>query len=369
MNMIHIVIPVYNVEKYLEEAVRSVLDQPYKGIDIVLVDDGSPDNSPAICDRLAKECDRVAVIHKENGGVSSARNAGIEYFLEKYSDGYIAFLDADDYFLPNSVTNELYEMIESADAEVGVFAFGTCYCIEKNGNFVYSSGNRYSETRIAAGVDSIWNVNGHLGSMLCSLALLRRWNIRYPDDLRYCEDKIFMLKAIYLAEKICFVENKYLYLQRRLETSAMSKVKSIPPIDYYLPIINGWIHYSDFINQYENQTGNHCTAGYVLAGIYLMDMTADHFKRGGKRKEIFNVLKNHPRYDLFVNMRPQDVSKKQFKDHDLLLNSPRLFEIKYRFIGYIESIARAILQIPVVKAYIDKRRYPMMEMPVNKAEG
>lgn len=90
--LVSIVIPVYNTEAFLENTVESVLDQTYSNIKIILVDDGSPDNSPALCDTLAEKYDCVTVIHKENGGLSSARNAGIEQATGKY----LLFLDSDD---------------------------------------------------------------------------------------------------------------------------------------------------------------------------------------------------------------------------------------------------------------------------------
>lgn len=75
--LISVIVPVYKVEKYLERCVRSIQNQTYSNLEIILVDDGSPDNCPAMCDRFAAEDPRIRVIHKENGGVSSARNAGI----------------------------------------------------------------------------------------------------------------------------------------------------------------------------------------------------------------------------------------------------------------------------------------------------
>lgn len=89
-----IIVPVYNVEKYIENCVSSVLKQTYGDFELLLVDDGSTDNSPLICDSLAEKDERIKVIHKQNGGVSSARNEGIR----QAKGDYILFLDADDYF-------------------------------------------------------------------------------------------------------------------------------------------------------------------------------------------------------------------------------------------------------------------------------
>ena len=82
MTNIHVVIPVYNAVGFLRQTVASVLHQPYSGIDIVLVDDGSTDGSGQLCDELAAEEDRIHVIHQNNSGVSTARNAGIDYILQ-----------------------------------------------------------------------------------------------------------------------------------------------------------------------------------------------------------------------------------------------------------------------------------------------
>ena len=94
-----IVIPVYKTEKYLAASVRSAIDQTYGNLEIILVDDGSPDGSPEICDDFAKKYAHVSVIHKPNGGLSSARNAGIQ----AATGFYILFLDSDDRLVPNTV--------------------------------------------------------------------------------------------------------------------------------------------------------------------------------------------------------------------------------------------------------------------------
>lgn len=101
--LVSIIIPVYKVEKYLARCLESVLNQDYHNLEIILVDDGSPDNSPAICDEYAQKDNRVKVIHKCNGGQSSARNAGMEIATGEY----VNFLDSDDWIEPDTISYAL----------------------------------------------------------------------------------------------------------------------------------------------------------------------------------------------------------------------------------------------------------------------
>ena len=111
-----IIVPVYKVEPYLEKCVRSVLNQTFTDFELILVDDGSPDRSPAICDELAKSDARIRVIHKNNGGASTARNAA----LAVAKGTYISFLDADDFWLNESVLYDIYSLIRKQNAEIVV---------------------------------------------------------------------------------------------------------------------------------------------------------------------------------------------------------------------------------------------------------
>lgn len=99
MSKVSIIVPVYNVEKYLDKCVESLVNQTYKDIEIILVDDGSPDNCGKMCDEWAKKDERVIVYHKENGGLSDARNYGID----RCTGDYIAFADSDDYVAENYI--------------------------------------------------------------------------------------------------------------------------------------------------------------------------------------------------------------------------------------------------------------------------
>ncbi len=96
--LVSVIVPVYKVENYLDRCVRSLVDQTYTNLEIILVDDGSPDNSPLMCDRWAELDERVRVIHKKNGGLSDARNVGVH----EARGSYIGFVDSDDYVAPDT---------------------------------------------------------------------------------------------------------------------------------------------------------------------------------------------------------------------------------------------------------------------------
>ena len=108
--LISIIVPIYQVEKYLEKCINSIIAQTYKNLEIILVDDGSTDSCPAICDRFQAEDSRIKIIHQENGGLSHARNVGLEHA----TGNFIGFVDSDDWIEPN-----MYEVLMSALQETG----------------------------------------------------------------------------------------------------------------------------------------------------------------------------------------------------------------------------------------------------------
>ena len=114
---ISIIVPIYNVELELDRCVQSILNQTYRDLEIILVDDGSPDNCPKMCDEYAKTDSRVRVIHKENGGQASARNAG----LRLSTGNYIMYVDSDDYIEPDSCEHLLSAMQDDVDFVMGAF--------------------------------------------------------------------------------------------------------------------------------------------------------------------------------------------------------------------------------------------------------
>lgn len=129
-DLVSVIVPVYNVEKYLRKCIDSILGQTYENIEIILVDDGSLDNCPAICDEYAEKDKRITVIHKENGGLSSARNVGIDIANGKF----ISFVDSDDYVAKDMIETA-YNAIIDQNADLCIFGIG----------WIYEDGNAYDK--------------------------------------------------------------------------------------------------------------------------------------------------------------------------------------------------------------------------------
>ncbi len=133
--MISVIIPVYKVEDFLDRCVQSVVDQTYKDLEIILVDDGSPDNCPKMCDDWAKKDSRVKVIHKENAGVCVARNTAID----QCNGDFIAFLDSDDY-ADKDLYQKLYEDIVKYNTDISCCAYKY---VEMDGTVLNATGKNF----------------------------------------------------------------------------------------------------------------------------------------------------------------------------------------------------------------------------------
>ena len=137
MPKISIIIPIYNLEKYLDKCIKSILNQTFKDFELILVNDGSTDKSGVICDNYKKVDDRIVVIHKENGGTSSARNIGIDIARGKY----IGFVDGDDYIHEN-MYYELYENLIKNNSDISICKFVRVY---DNSEMKFSNNNLLEE--------------------------------------------------------------------------------------------------------------------------------------------------------------------------------------------------------------------------------
>jgi len=231
--LISIIIPVYKVKPYLRKCVDSVLAQTYSNLEIILVDDGCPDNCGKICDEYAEKDKRIMVVHKENGGLSDARNAGLDIIKGEY----VAFVDSDDWVTPKYI-EDMYENLRKYDADISLS--GAIYVYENNKKdmVLAISKNEGLYTQKEA-VENLFYQKGIYPSAWAKLYKTELFNtIRYPKG-KLNEDSATTYKIFCLCDKISYTNaNNYCYLQRigSIENSQFSpkKMDAIDIVDEML---------------------------------------------------------------------------------------------------------------------------------------
>lgn len=197
MSIISIIIPIYNVEKYIHRCVDSVINQTYTDLEIILVDDGSPDNCGKICDEYAKKDNRIKVIHKENGGLSDARNHGIESAIGEW----LFFLDSDDWIYPQTIEN-LYAAAIENNVSVSMCAYEetdskSLVVDDSKKSTLWTPKDLYLKHHVTA--TTAW---GKLYHKDCFK------NIRYPAG-KIHEDEFVTYRILFAQEKIAFINQPY----------------------------------------------------------------------------------------------------------------------------------------------------------------
>lgn len=212
MPLISVIVPVYNTEKYLRNCIDSILAQTFTDFELLLIDDGSKDYSGAICDEYAEKDNRIRVFHKENGGVSSARNVG----LDNAKGEWITFVDADDW-IDGSMYEKMYNRLMSEHADIAYCDIKMCF---ENNQEVYKAAAYSSEKIIFLNnfISSTW-------TSLCNIIVKRNLfcenNIRCPEKVAFAEDYHVSVRLMFFANKICYIDKPYYCYNRINETSAL----------------------------------------------------------------------------------------------------------------------------------------------------
>lgn len=212
--MISVIVPIYNVEKYLKECIDSIIKQTYKDIEIILVDDGSPDRCSELCDNYALQDSRIKVVHKKNGGLSSARNAGIDIA----SGEWLVFIDSDDYIHSEMLTKMMEAQI-ATDASLVVCDFCS---FSDSGKAVRRTSNNgeitvYSPYEACEAFFSRKGIGWNAWNKLYHRTLFD--TIRFPEGI-YCEDKATIYKLYLKSNKVVYV-HECLYYYRLRQGSIM----------------------------------------------------------------------------------------------------------------------------------------------------
>lgn len=222
--LISVIVPIYNAEKYMEKCVKSIMMQTYTKIEIILIDDGSRDNSSKICDKLAKEDTRIRVIHKENEGVASARNAGIH--LSKGE--FITFVDSDDW-IEKDFIETLYNTLERNKVDV---VRGNYYREGKNKTLESGRMNNFENIKIQEEDDELRKellksiLNGSLLSyvwlLLIKKKLLIEKKIQFKRNISFMEDTMFYLEIVATKASMYIINKSIYHYNNNLQSASKS---------------------------------------------------------------------------------------------------------------------------------------------------
>lgn len=200
---VSIIVPIYNAEKKIEKSINSLINQSYKNIEIILIDDGSTDESLEICEKLKNKDDRIKVYSKKNGGVSSARNYGIS----KSNGKYICFVDSDD-TVENDFCEILVKKIEKDNSDLSC-----CYYnVINNDNMDKITKNIYKNNSDNKYIMIFKNYKGFLWNKLYKKDIIDKYNLKLNEDISMCEDLLFNFQYLEKCNKVSYCnESAYNY--------------------------------------------------------------------------------------------------------------------------------------------------------------
>lgn len=291
--LISVIIPVYNVEKFIERCLKSILKQDYQNIEIIAVDDGSTDNSGKVCDMIASEDNRVKVLHISNGGAGQARNIGIE----QANGDFIMFMDSDDYLLEGCLTRMLLLAIEKElDMVQCSYVKGYEESCEKKieiGEELILTTNEAFRTR---------KINICVWAKLCKKEIVK--DLRYPPKSLF-DDEFFTYKMIYAAKRIGFIDEPYYYYYQSDNSIMRSQKKELPL--GYIEAYRERIRFFEERGEEELVGISHKELAIRLMLSYLNGKKYSDF--ANKKREIADLFKNAYNYGFkYMNSLKEKIS-------------------------------------------------------------
>ena len=313
---ISIIIPVYNVEKYLNKCLNSVIEQTYKNIEVILIDDGSTDNSGKICDEYAKNDIRIKIIHQQNGGVSTARNNGLEHATGKY----ITFVDSDDY-IEKEMIETMAKKIMKKNADIVIC--GVTDRDEEN-NIINQSLNK--KENVFNNIEAIKEMlDEKLFYSVCWAKLYKKElfrNIKFNSKIRIAEDMDVLYRVFYKSNKIIQIpERLYNWTSRGdsvTKGNDMSKWQD--EIDVCENIIK-------FCEENCNEIEDYAVKRYIRINLTL---SLNNLKENGTKENYNTLKKNLKKYDIEKN---KAIRKKEKIKVKMIIYHPKVIKLLYKIKG------------------------------------
>lgn len=312
---ISIVVPVYNVEDFIHDCIQSILDQTFKNFELILVNDGSTDKSGAICDEYAEKDQRIRVIHKENGGQSSARNSGID----AAKGNYIGFIDSDDWIDPE-MYKILYTKLVENSADITACNLMQ-YDKDADKNLYCNKTDDVSYDRDSA-MDELY-LNERLTFSPCNKLYKKNLfeGIRFKEGY-ILEDMDFSYRMMHQAKKVYYT-GQALYNYRYNEKSTMRKVFSKKRLDEFEVRKNMYLFYQ---KNYPNRA-NELYAEWFLTGLMLYISIEKYYQQ---EKKQYKYLINIDRKKLKPLLFKQDYDRRKKLLLAMGVVSPKLLVRFYR---------------------------------------
>lgn len=283
---ISIIVAVYNVEEYLKKSVRSLINQSYINLEIILVNDGSTDNSGKICDALSKEDSRIRVFHKDNGGLSHARNFG----LKNATGEYIAFMDSDDFVHPK-MYEKLYHVLNDYNAQISV-----CDYIKCNKDDDYAECNLDAQVVV---LDKYEAQNTYFDDrrIMFTIAPNKLFKREVVDGIffpvgKLHEDEFTVFKYLYTADTIVYIKEPFYNYVDREGSITSSKFD-----EKRLAILESYIEKMEF---YKGHKEYELCKGIFLVYIHMMQQCITWLKKQGNYEKAF--FENYRKY-IYTNLK------------------------------------------------------------------
>ena len=211
LSQISVIVPVYKVEKYLDRCIESILAQTFKDFEIILVDDGSPDNCGEMCDEFEKKYSQIRVIHRENGGLSAARNTGVDWVLRNSTSQWITFVDSDDTIHPQMLET-LYNYVNKYNVKIGICS---AFKGEKQPDSFNKLSESFHEEYLNLDEDGILNLcknTQYFYWIACGKLLHRSIIEKYPfTEGRIYEDNSVVYKWLHEAQRIVITNEPFYF--------------------------------------------------------------------------------------------------------------------------------------------------------------
>lgn len=299
-----IILPIYNVEKYLKECVDSIQAQTFKDYEIILVDDGSKDSSPAICDELAEKDGRIKVIHKPNGGQSTARNMG----LEKAEGKYVIYLDSDDFITSDSFFQDIYDKIQETDSDIVLYKYSKYFDDSKTlDKCTFTLDFAENITDSEEMLETLVKKDAYYG-MAWVKAFRREMAIENGvvfDTNLVCEDMDWYFNLVLCAEKISAIDKSYIaYRQRAGSVTSTLKLRNLTDYIFTMEKWNEKIKSSDMSEKKKNALMGALAKYYSNMFITYIRVKDSEKKKHVKRIKAISDILNYSQ-----STRPQQIKK------------------------------------------------------------